>query len=117
MNTASRPEPARLGTKVSGDSVEGAVDDLYSQIGGKEQGIRTVKQIAEECEDLFDFFFQGKHEYYSQDSLEILQKVLKILKEYADLWSEEENNEDPIWILINLLKEKYNEIEYYQSEI
>ena len=107
----------RLGTKVSGDSVEGAIDDLYSQIGGEEQGIQAVKQMAEEYEDLFNYFFQGKHEYYSQDSLEILQKVLKILQEYADLWVEEEDNEDPIWILINLLKEKYNEIEYYQSEI
>jgi hypothetical protein len=107
----------RLGTKVSGDSVEGAIDDLYSQIGGEEQSIQAVKQMAEEYEDLFDYFFQGKYEYYSQDSLEILQKVLKILQEYADLWSEEENNEDPVWILINLLKEKHNEIEYYQSEV
>ena len=107
----------RLGTKVSGDSVENAIDDLYSQIGGEEQGIKAVKQMAEEYEDLFDYFFQGKYEYYSQDSLEILQKVLKILQEYADLWSEEEDNEDPVWILINLLKEKHNEIEYYQSEV
>lgn len=107
----------RLGTKVIGDSVENAIDDLYSQIGGEEQGKQAVTQMAEEYEDLFDYFFQDKYEYYSQDSLRILQAVLKILQEYADLWAEEEDNEDPIWILINLLKEKHNEIEYYQSEI